>query len=80
MDPTPEQLTAVLTAALQVLGARQDHMLGLDEWVDLARAVAVCTHGKTATLLTDRDLDDAAEREIDWDEAADGPLPSLDGE
>jgi hypothetical protein len=80
MDPTPDQLTAVLTAALHVLGARQDHMLGLDEWVDLARAVSACTHGKTTNLLTDRDLDDAAEREIDWDEAADGTLPSLDDE
>ncbi len=80
MDPTPEQLSAVLTAALQLLGARQDHMLGVDEWVDIARAVSACTHGKTANLLTDRDLDDAAEREIEWDEAIDGPLPSLDDE
>lgn len=80
MDPTPEQLTAVLTAALHVLGARQDHMLGLDEWVDLARAVSACTHGKAANLLTDRDLENAVEREIEWDEAVDGPLPSHDDE
>ena len=68
----------ILTAALHLLGARQDHMLGLDEWVDLARAVSACTHGKTSNLLTDRDLDDAAEREIDWDESVDGPLPRFD--
>ena len=47
MNATPApnreaQLEAVLQAALYILGARQDQMLTLDEWTDLARAVAVC--------------------------------------
>lgn len=36
------QLEAVLQAALYLLGARQDRMLTIDEWTDLARAVAAC--------------------------------------
>lgn len=42
------QLEAVLQAALYLLGARQDQMLTIDEWTDLARAVAACQEQKTA--------------------------------
>lgn len=52
-----ERLEAVLTAANNVLGARQDQMLTVDEWASLAKAVAACTGRKTADLLTDRDLE-----------------------
>ena len=73
------QLEAVLQAALYLLGARQDQMLTIEEWTDLARAVAVCQDRKTADYLTEHDLDDIAERyALEWDEAVDGPLPTLD--
>jgi len=82
MTATPEreaQLEAVLQAALYLLGARQDQMLTIDEWTDLARAVAACQERKTAEYLTDHDLDDIAERyALEWDEATDGPLPQID--
>jgi hypothetical protein len=72
------QLEAVLQAALYLLGARQDHMLTIEEWTDLARAVAACQERKTADYLTEHDLEDIAERyALEWDEAADGPLPNL---
>ncbi len=35
------QLEAVLQAALYLLGARQDRMLTIEEWTDLARAVGL---------------------------------------
>jgi hypothetical protein len=74
-----QQLEAVLQAALYLLGARQDQMLTLEEWTDLARAVAVCQDRKTADYLTEHDLEDIAERyALEWDEAIDGPLPNLD--
>lgn len=77
--PTPEHLDAVLHAALDLLSARQDHMLTIDEWTNLARAVAACQERQTAAYLTDDDLDDIAERAaLDWDEAIDGPLPRFD--
>jgi hypothetical protein len=73
------QLEAVLQAALYLLGARQDQMLTIEEWTDLARAVAACQERKTAEYLTDHDLEDIAERyALEWDEAADGPLPRID--
>ena len=73
------QLEAVLQAALYLLGARQDQMLTIEEWTDLARAVAACQERKTAEYLTDHDLEDIADRyALEWDEAADGPLPTLD--
>ena len=87
MNATPApnreaQLEAVLQAALYILGARQDQMLTLDEWTDLARAVAVCQDRKTADYLTEHDIEDIAERyALEWDEATDGPLrpnPNLD--
>ncbi|QOJ16273.1 MAG: hypothetical protein HRU76_01085 [Phycisphaeraceae bacterium] len=79
--PSEAQLDAVLQAALYLLGARQDQMLTIEEWTDLARAVAACQGRKTAEYLTDRDLDDIAERyALDWHEATDGPLPTLDEE
>jgi len=56
------QLEAVLQAALYVLGARQDQMLTIDEWTDLARAVAACQERKTTNYLTENDLEDIAER------------------
>ncbi|MGD9791738.1 MAG: hypothetical protein AB7K52_15270 [Phycisphaerales bacterium] len=79
--PSEAQLEAVLQAALYLLGARQDQMLTIEEWTDLARAVARCQERKTAEYLTDRDLEDIAERyALEWDEATDGALPSLDEE
>jgi hypothetical protein len=83
MNATPApnreaQLEAVLQAALYLLGARQDQMLTIEEWTDLARAVAACQDRKTAEYLTDHDLEDIAERyALEWDEAADGPMPNL---
>ena len=75
------QLEAVLDAALRVLGARQDQMLTLEEWTDLARAVAACQERKTADYLTDHDLEDIAERyALEWDEATDGALPNIEEE
>ena len=76
--PTQVQLEAVLQAALFLLGARQDRMVTIEEWTDLARAVASCQERKTADSLTENDLEDIAERyALEWDEAADGPLPNL---
>jgi len=70
------ELEAVLQAALYLLGARQDRMLTIEEWTDLARAVAACQQRKTADYLTEHDLEDIAERyALEWDEATDGPLP-----
>ncbi|MBX3360414.1 MAG: hypothetical protein KF912_15345 [Phycisphaeraceae bacterium] len=75
------QLEAVLQAALYLLGARQDHMLTIEEWTDLARAAATCQERMTAEYLTDQDLEDIAERyALEWDEATDGALPTLDDE
>lgn len=72
------QLEAVLQAAFYLLGARQDQMLTLEEWSDLARAVAACQERKTADYLTEHDIEDIAERYVlEWDEATDGPLPNL---
>ncbi len=70
------RLEAVLQAALYVLGARQDRMLTIEEWTDLARAVAACQERTTAEYLTEHDFEDIAERyPLEWDEATDGPLP-----
>ena len=70
------QLDAVLQAALYLLGAWQDRMITIEEWTDLARAVAACQERKTADYLTEHDLEDIAERyALEWDEATDGPLP-----
>jgi hypothetical protein len=77
--PTQAQLEAVLQAALCLLGARQDRMVTIEEWTDLARAVAACQERKTSDYLTEHDLEDIAERyALEWDEATDGPLPNLD--
>ena len=84
MNATPApnreaQLEAVLQVALYLLGARQDQMLTIEDWTDLARAVAACQERKTAEYLTEYDLEDIAERyALEWDEAVDGPLPNLD--
>jgi hypothetical protein len=76
---TSTQLEAVVSAANALLGARQDQMVTVEEWANLARAVAVCTGRKTADLLTERDLEQAAEDPpLPWNEAIDGPLPNLD--
>jgi len=77
--PTQAQLDAVLQAALYLLGARQDRMLTIEEWTDLARAVATCQERKTADYLTEHDLEDIAERyAVEWDETSDGPLPTAE--
>lgn len=79
MPATIPQLEAVLSAAGHLLGARQDQMVTVEEWANLARAVAACTGRRTADLLTERDLEQAAEDPpLPWNEAVDGPLPSLD--
>ena len=86
MNATPvpnreAQLEAVLQAALYLLGARQGRMVTIEEWTDLARAVAACQERKTADYLTENDLKDIAERyALEWDEATDGALPTLDDE
>jgi len=81
MTATHAQLEAVLAAAKRLLGARQDQMATVEEWADLARAVAACTGGRTADLLTERDLEQIAEEPpLPWDEAVDGPLPESDGD
>jgi len=75
---TTEAATKVLAAAERVLGARQADMLTIDEWIDLARAVAAATHQKAADLLTAHDLEDIAQHWPEqWDEAVDGPLPKV---
>jgi hypothetical protein len=83
-NPAPDreaQREAVLQAALYLLGARQDRMLTMEEWTGLARAVAACQGRKTAEYLTDHDLEDIADRyALEWDEATDGALPTLDDE
>ena len=61
--PTQTQLEAVLQAALYLLGARQDQMLTLEEWTDLARAVAACQERKTGEYLTEHDT----EYDDDWE-------------
>jgi hypothetical protein len=70
-------LEAVLDAALRILEARQSEMLTIEEWTNLARAVAACQERRTADYLTEHDLEDIAERyALEWDEATDGPLPA----
>ncbi len=78
MPATQTQLEGVLNAAEALLGARQVEMVTVEEWANLARAVAACTGGKTRDLLTERDLDDAARYRLAWDEAVDGPLPPVE--
>lgn len=56
-----DRLQAVLDAADAGLAARRDEMLTIEEWAALARAVAACTGGRAADLLTERDRDEAAE-------------------
>ena len=74
--PRHERLAAVLNAAAAVLAHRQRQMLTVEEWANLARAVAGCTGQKTADLLTERDLEEVTEHPpLPWDEAVDGPLP-----
>lgn len=51
----------LLDAAGAVLAARRDEMLTIEEWAALARAVAACTGGRAADLLTERDREQAAE-------------------
>ena len=76
---TTPQLESVLHAALRLLGARHDRMLTVAEWTDLARAVAACQGQRTSNYLSDDDLETIAERHaVDWDEAVDGALPTLD--
>ena len=78
MQTTRAQLEAVLAAANHLLGARQDQLLTVEEWADLARTVAACTGRKTVDLLIERDLEEAAEYGLAWDEATDGLLPASD--
>jgi len=81
MPGTHAQLEAVFIAANYLLGARQDQMVTVEEWADLARAVAACSGRKTADLLTERDLEEVADDPpLPWDEAVDGPLPKSDAD
>lgn len=61
MGATDAQLRAVLDAAVHLLGARQDGMLTVEEWVTLASAVAACKGRKASHLLSARDLADASD-------------------
>jgi hypothetical protein len=73
--PTREQVESVLHAALGLLAARQEHMVTIDEWAALARAVASCQGCKTIELLADSDMDAISERaSMDWDDATDGAI------
>ncbi len=75
MKATANRLDAVLTAATNLLVARREQMDTVEEWAALARAVAACMGGKTADLLPERLLRDAADYRLPWNEAVDGPLP-----
>jgi len=76
---TADTATNILAAAQRVLAARSADMLTIEEWLGLARAVATATGTKTADLLTPRDLEDIAEHWPEmWDEAVDGPLPTIE--
>ncbi|MBX3316469.1 MAG: hypothetical protein KF902_06340 [Phycisphaeraceae bacterium] len=77
-SPEFDPRDAVLEAALALLEARAAHMLTVDEWVGLARAVAKCQGIQTVGYLTDRDLDQVVEDEVDWDTERDGPLPEAE--
>jgi hypothetical protein len=79
-SPEFDPRDAVLDAALALLEARIAHMETVDEWVALARAVARCQGMKTVGYLTERDLDQIAEYQMDWDTERDGPLPEIDRE
>jgi hypothetical protein len=71
--------TPVPNREAQLEAVLQAHMLTIEEWTDLARAVAACQERKTADCLTEHDLEDIAERyALEWDEATDGPLPDHD--
>jgi hypothetical protein len=77
--PTREQLESVLHAALGLLAARHDRMVTIDEWTELARAVAVCQGRKTIEFFADSDLDAISERaSMDWDNATDGLIDVQD--
>ena len=79
MPATQAQLEQVLSAAATLLGARLHQMVTVEEWVGLARAVAACSGGTTAELLTERDLEEVADDPpLPWDEAVDGPLRAGD--
>jgi hypothetical protein len=80
MTGTQAQLEAVLKAAHDLLGARQDSMDTIDEWAALARAVAACAGRTTVEYLTKRDIEHVREYGAAWDEATDGPLPADDGD
>lgn len=79
-SPEFDPRDAVLEAALALLEARASHMLTVDEWVVLARAVARCQGMQTVGYLTDRDMDQVAESKMDWDTDRDGPLPQIESE
>ncbi len=77
--PTRDQLESVLKAALDLLAARQAHMVTIDEWTGLARAVAACQGRKAIEFLADSDLDAIAGRaSVDWDDATDGLIEVQD--
>ncbi len=77
--PTREQLESVLDAALGLLAARQEHMVTIDEWITLARAVASCQGRKTIEFLADSDMDAIAQRAgLEWEDATDGLIDVRD--
>lgn len=77
-SPEFDPRDAVLDAALALLEARASHMVTIDEWVALARAVARCQGLQTVGFLTDDDVDQVVEDEMDWDDQCDGPLPEAE--
>lgn len=81
MSATPDRLSAVLAAAERLLLVRQAGLHTVEEWANLARAVAACTGQRTSDLLTEQDLEEAAEAPpLPWDPSVDGPLAPPRGE
>ncbi len=76
MHATPDQMEAVVKAAEYLLGARQDQLLTIEEWIELARAVGAVRGRATADLLAPHDLEDVRQFSIEWNEQVDGPLPA----
>lgn len=76
MHATPDHIEALIKAAEYLLGARQDQLLTIEEWIALARAVGAVRGRATADLLTPHDLEDVRQFAIEWNEHVDGPLPT----
>jgi hypothetical protein len=79
---TEALLEQLLDASLGLMESRAMHCLTVADWLVLARAIAKAKGEpwKAADFLRPEDLENIAEDCADeWDEATDGPLPSLEG-